>query len=135
MEINITRFITDCDPFEFSASRLERGDNAGPETWANAQNEASRAPLLTTPKQLEALRDYVRDFGAWEDDEIAAWSDDKCNALFIQLVSRNMREAGLGEVDLDDFDWEKYERRAEKGNISGNIFRATDGQIYYCLGS
>ena len=37
MEINITRFVTECDPFNFSASQAERGDNVGPETWSNAK--------------------------------------------------------------------------------------------------
>lgn len=135
MEINITRFVTECDPFNFSASQAERGDNVGPETWSNAKTEAAREPLLTSPEQLDALRDYVGGFGAWEDDEIAAWSANECNALFIQLVSGEMREAGMDDVDVEDFDWEKYERSAENGNISGNIFRAADGQIYYCLDS
>lgn len=132
MEIDITSFFKSADPFEFSASRAERGQNAGPETWANAKREASESPLLTTPEQLEALRDHMRDFGAWEDEEIAAWDADNCNALFVQLVSGDMREAGL-DNDPDDADWEDYHARAEEGQCSGAIYRADDGRVYYSL--
>ncbi len=84
--------------------------------------------------QLAAsLREYAAGFGAWDDDEIAAWDAGECNALFVQLVSGDMREAGMDEGDLEDFDWEEYEHHANVGQISGNIYRGDDGQIYYSL--
>jgi len=110
----------------------ERGKNAGAETWRNAKDEGASSPLLTTPEQIEALRAYVKDFGAWSDEEIAAWSDVECNALFIQLIAGDMREAGL-DNDPDESDWQEYQARAETGNCSGNIFRANDGTIYFDL--
>lgn len=130
MEINITEFFTNADPFEFSASRAERGQNAGPETWANAK--AYRPPLLNTEDELQALRDYVKDFGAWSKDEIAAWSDNDCNALFIQLVSGDMREGRL-DSDPDDSNWRDYEKGASDGRWSGNLFKTDDGKVYYSL--
>jgi len=134
MEINITEFFNDADAFEFSASRAERGDNAGPETWRNAVEEGTNKPLLTTRKQIKALRDYVKDFGAWSDEEIAAWSDTECNALFIQLVSGDMREAeSLCMDDKGEMDWAKYEELAEKGTINGNMYPGDDGKVYYSL--
>lgn len=133
MEINITEFVKNSDPFDFSASIMERGKNAGPETWNNAVEEAKTSSLLTTEEQLEALRDYVKEFGAWSEEQIAAWSDDECNALFIQLISGDMREAGLDSCDLEEFDWAEYERRSQAGQISGNIFKSDDGLIYYQL--
>lgn len=130
MEIDITDFVNNADPFEFSASVAERGKNAGRETWANAKRDAAATPLLTTPEQLDALRDHARGFGAWDGEEIAAWSDDECSALFIQMISGDMREAGM---DLADFDWEEYEERANGGEISGRICRGGD-RVYYYLG-
>ena len=62
MEINISRFFAEAEPFEFSRSRAEYGDNAGPTSWANAVKAGTDSPLLTTPEQLQALRDYVRGF-------------------------------------------------------------------------
>lgn len=131
-EIDITRFFTSADPFEFAHSIAEGGQDAGKETWANAMNYGAERPLLTTPDELEALREYVKDFGAWSAEEIAAWTPVECNALFVQLVSGDMREAGL-DNDPDDDDWREYEKCAEDGQCSGNIFKADDGTIYYSL--
>jgi hypothetical protein len=133
MEINITSFVNNEDPFEYSASRAERGENAGRDTWNNAKNLAPT--LLTTPEQIEALREYVKGFGAWDAEEIAAWDDRECNALFVQLISGDMREAGMDDVDLEDFDWDEYEHQAEQGAIGGHIFRSDDGEIYFSLAS
>jgi hypothetical protein len=113
MEIDITDFFTSADPFEFSASIAERGQNAGPQTWTNAKEQAANAPLLQTK------------------EETAAWSAVECNALFIQLVSGDMRESGLDD-DPDDDDWRDYEKGAEDGRFPGNIFRSSD-RIYYSL--
>lgn len=132
MEINITRFFEEAEPFEFSRSIAEAGKDAGPTSWKNALEEGARAPLLSTPEELDVLRDYVRGFGAWSPEEISAWSADECNALFIQLVSGDMREGGL-DSDPDESDWKEYERNAEDGRCSGNIFRS-GGAIFYDLG-
>ena len=129
MEIDITSFFENVDPFEFSHSIAEGGPNAGPNTWRAALREASESPLLTTPEQLDALRDHMRGTGAWEDDEINAWSPEECNALFIQLISGDMREADL---DAEAPDWEAYERGAERGLFNGYIFHSAD-RIYYAL--
>lgn len=34
---------------------------------------------------------------------------------------------------LDEIDWPEYEKRAEEGRISGYLYRAADGQIYFTL--
>ena len=135
MEIDITEFFKDAEPFEFSASRAERGDNAGPETWANAVAEGESSPLLTTPDQIEALREHVKGFGAWDDEEIAAWSDAECNALFIQIISGDMREIeSLCTGDDGEVDWAKYEELSLERTIGGDLYRGEDGRIYYYLG-
>lgn len=134
MEIDITRFVESCEPFLFSASVAEAGPNAGPNTWRNAVREGEASPLLTTERELEALRAHMRGYGAWEKAEIAAWSTAECNALFIQLVSGDMREAGMDDVFLDEFDWEDHRQRCEYGEISGCIYRGDDKRIYYFLG-
>lgn len=131
MEIDITDFFNNADAFQFSHSIAEGGKTAGPDTWNAAKREGSEAPLLTTPDQLDALRLYVKDFGAWSAEEIAAWNATECNALFIQLVSGDMREADL-DNEPNDKAWAEYERRSEEGNCSSNIFRSAD-RIYYSL--
>jgi hypothetical protein len=134
MEIDITTFFNDADAFDYSASIAERGQSAGADTWHNAVDRAHRKPMLTTEAQLDALREYVRDFGAWDDETIDAWSADECNALFIQLVSGDMREIeSLCTDDDGEVNWTEYERLAQRGTISGNVFKASDGTIYYEL--
>lgn len=135
MEINITRFFHDADPSEYSASIAETGlKDIGKRTWNAAKETGAETPLLTTPEEIAALRLYVKDFGAWSEEEIAAWDDAECNALFIQLVSGDMRDADLGKgEELTADDWAAYEERAHKGQCAGNIFRADNGEIYYSL--
>lgn len=135
MEIDITSFFENADPFEFSHSRAEGGPDAGPNTWNAAKREGAESPLLTTPEQIEALRDHVRGFGAWSDEEIAAWDDAECNALFIQMVSGDIREGGLDQpgTDTDSPEWDEYEKGAEEGLFAGRISRSA-GRIYYYLG-
>jgi hypothetical protein len=131
MEIDITDFVANEDPFTYSHSQLEGGPAAGRNTWFAAKTMAP--VLLDTPEKIEALRQYVEGFGAWDEEEIAAWDDTECNALFIQLVSGNMREAGMDKVEIEDFDWIGYEERASAGMIDSNIYRGDNGHIYYSL--
>lgn len=133
MEINITRFVQNEDPFPYSHSQHEGGPLAGPNTWNNALREAESAPLLTTEDELDALRAWAKATGAWDEAERNAWSADQCNALFIQLISGDIREMNLDECELDEFDWDAYEERCQEGTIAGNIFKGTDGEIYYSL--
>ncbi len=130
MKIDVTRFVRNEDPYKFSASIMEMGANAGRLTWNNAKREGEQAPLLTTEDQLDALRSHVRGFGAWDEDEIAAWSDAECNALFVQLISGDMRQMGLDDCDVDEFDWQAYEARSDGG---GSLYLSGD-RFYYYLG-
>jgi hypothetical protein len=129
MEIDITEFFNSAEPYEFSASCAERGPNAGPETWRNALEEGARTPLLTTPDQLDALRDHVRGYGAWEREEIDAWSPTECNALFIQLISGDIREARIDGLRVEDVDLIEYEKFCE--NNGGSLTISGDRAYYY----
>jgi hypothetical protein len=88
MEINITSLIK---AFSFSHSIAEGGEGAGQRTWNAAKREGQERPLLSGD-QLEAFREHVRGFGAWDQEEIAAWDETECNALFLQMVSGDIRE-------------------------------------------
>ena len=128
MEINITSF-ADAPAFDYSRSIAEGGPNAARDTWDAAQT----APrFLTSPAELDAMRAWAQSTGAWENEEIAAWSDTELNALFVQLVSGDIREAGAD--CLADIDWDQYAENAEAGQISGAMFRTKDGSVYYYLG-
>jgi hypothetical protein len=127
--IDVTRLISDIDPIEFSASIAERGKNAGPETWANAKAEATERPLSIDDR--EGVKEYFAGFGAWEREEIAAWSDSELDALVLQYASGDLREVqslcpgnGLGDIN-----WRKAEKLAHAGTISGNLY-ANGNQLF-----
>lgn len=134
MEIDISRLFNPGEfaPRDYSASVAEIGENAGRATWQAACNDSAEFMLLDTDEKREAMRDHVRGFGAWDADEIAAWSDLELNALFLQMVAGDMREADL---DTDAPDWDAYEAGAEAGRYSSRIGRGCDEKsVWYYLG-
>lgn len=137
MEIDITNFVKNAETWDFSGSIATHGPNAAKNTWNNAKREAATSPLLTTEEQLQALRDHVQSMGFG--DEVQTYPADECNVLFIQLISGDMRENGMEDCDIDDFDWSAYQERIQEGQISGNIFicdipdHEHFGHIFYCL--
>ncbi len=98
--------------------------------WRAACDDSAEYMLIDTDEKRDAFRAHVKGFGAWTDEAINAWSDIELNALFIQLVSADIRESGLDA----GIDWHEYYEQAEHGTVSGNLFRADDGQIYYTIG-
>jgi hypothetical protein len=131
MELDITEFFESCNPADFSASAAELGKNAARITWQASLEEAENTHLLETPAQFDAFRDYMKGFGAWEDDEINGWTAEECNALLIQVISGDIRESCL---DTSCPDWAEYEEGAEAGQYSGRICQGDDGKIYYYIG-
>lgn len=131
MELNITYFFNEASPRDYSASVAEIGHGAGKATWNHALADSLEFDLLDTDEKREAFRQHVAEFGAWSDEEIAAWSNTELNAVCIQMVSGDIREGGL-DVMLD---WAQYEADSEAGRVSGRIFRGTDDEIYYDIGS
>ncbi len=132
MEVNITHFFNTCAPMDYSASVAEIGADAGPATWGAAVEDSPANMLLDDEAKREAFKAHIAGFGAWSDEEVATWTEIEINALFMQLISGDMREADIGPEATAD-DWIKYEERAHAGQCSSNIFRATDGEVYYQL--
>lgn len=91
------------------------GDNAARITWQAAKD--ADFLLLDSPDKLEAMRAWAKSSGGWGAEEIAAWSPVELNALFIQLVSSDMR-AMCEPLNGDD---------------GSALFEGVDGQVYYCL--
>jgi hypothetical protein len=133
MEIEITKFCEQEDPFNYSASASEMaGQCAGRITWKNALN--CSLMLLDTGEKQEAFKSWVSDFGAWGDEEIQAWNEKETNALFIQFVSSEMREIGMDDCLLENFNWQAYEWAVQEGEVAGNIFKDEENKIYFQLG-
>src|SRR4030067_1527725 len=95
MELNITEVFNTIKPTDYSASAAEIGANAGPATWRAAVGDSPDYMLLDDEDKRKAFKGHIRGFGAWDDGEITAWSDVELNALFLQLLAGDMREAGL----------------------------------------
>lgn len=91
MEINITSLL-DLPAFNLSHSRAEGGENAGRNSWQAAMDQAKETALLDTPEKLQVFRDWVADFGAWDEHERNAWTPQECNALFLQWVAGDIRQ-------------------------------------------
>lgn len=131
MELNITQFFNQAAPMDYSASIAEIGQNAGTDTWNAACEDSEDYPLLVTADQLDAFQEFVSDSGGWTDEEIAEWSTRELNALCIQWISGDMREAGL-DADSTDEDWKEYEAN---DSLCHRLFKGIDGQIYFYIGS
>ena len=120
--------------FTLSHSIAEGGENAGQNTWNAAKKQALNSPpLLNTPEKLQAMRDFARESGGWNREEIAAWSENELNALFLQWIAGDVRE--LGADSLDEIDWEEAEEMKGEGQAPSNIFKGDDGKIYFYLGN
>lgn len=136
-ELNITHlFAADSAfvPFDCSNNRATLGDNAGALTGNASCETAAQITLLDTDEKRQEFRDYVAEFGAWTDDEIAAWSDTELNALLLQMIAGDVREA-FGDTDCSQWDWEEYEKDSQAGRISSNLSHGDNGQVYYYIGS
>lgn len=129
LEIDVSFLLTE-DAGQFSASRMELGDDAGRITWDNAYEAADLISL--TPEEILEAKDHIRSFGAWDDEEIDGWSDDETKALIIQSAAGDYREAEscCWSDELMDIDWQgEYQKQAKAGRISGNLYFA-DGKLY-----
>ena len=130
MQINVTRFYNEAAPMDYSASVAEIGANAGQDTWQAAKDDAGDWNMLDTDEKRQAFREWVKPFGAWDDDEIVAWSDVELNALFVQWVSGDIRECL--EWDVEDV-WTNYQELAEAGQVPSNLWRDDQGQVFFSL--
>lgn len=127
MQIDITDFFMNECPKDSSASVSEIGWRVGADTWWAALEAAEEYPLLKSYEEWEAFKSYVSEMGAWSDDEIDSWGREELTALLIQLISSDMREAGLSPKSTG-IDWAAYELKDE---LSHAIFKADDGRVYY----
>ena len=131
MQLNITHLFTDESPFvpfDCSNNRATLGDDAGRLTWQASLETARKLvpPVMETDEQKEAFRGFVCSFGAWSDEEIAAWSDTELEALCLQWIAGDVREA-FGDASFEDWDWDQYRADSEAGRIAGRLFIADRG--------
>ena len=138
MNIDITSLLgLDC--FPLSHSSAEGGQDAGRDTWNASKEQAKETPLLDTDEKLQAMRDFAESSGGWTTEEIAAWSAEEINALFLQWIAGDVRQCPAiegGRADsLEEIDWQEYEAQASAGQIPSNLSKGGDGEIYFYLGN
>ncbi len=129
MEFDITQFVINEHPRDFSASVMEIGEHAGAYTWQAAIETAADYPFIADDNK-EVYQEHLSHFGAWTNEEMDKWSFDEFNALLIQLISSDMRE--YSDDPISDWVWDEYEKQAYNGQIQGNLFKA-DGKYYYSI--
>jgi len=134
MEININKYFeNELCPSDFFASVAELGNNAGQLTWSYANEESEDTVLLTTFEQFAAFIDHMESMGFDFDEDEKPMDGRELNALFMQLISGDIRESeGLSECPIN---WNLYEHESEQGQVSSYIFKGIDNNIYYYLGS
>ncbi len=131
MQIDITDWIASIDPSMLSGSVAELGDNAGRITWLNSCDAVGDFNPLPDADALQKFREWLKPWGAWDDDEIAAMSDDHLRALCLQWIASDWRECF--DCDSDAVDWADYETRASEGQCPGSFFRDDDGRTFWSM--
>lgn len=142
MEFDITDFLRDECPMDYSASVAEIGANAGADTWRAAMENGDPLRFMTSPERIDAFRAFVLDSGGWDEAECDAFTIPELEALFIQWVSGDLRDmffdSRANPVDfsaLTDEQWIAAEQLAAEGTVSGLIFRGDNGRVYFYCGS
>lgn len=134
MDVDITHIFNNVDPARYSASQAELGPDAGSLTWARAQDRVRFIPPPPLPSSaIPAFRAFLLASGGWSREEILAMTDLDVQALFLQWVCADMREARL-DSSSSGADWERYEIDAMDGHVPGNIWRDDDGRVYFYIG-
>lgn len=132
MELNITKFFNETCAKDYQASVAEIGQDAGVITWSAAIDD-SEDYMFVTEDNKEEIQSHFRDYGAWTQEEIEAWSDIELNAILIQDIAGAMREF----QELAECNWELWQELCEEGTCSSRLFGgdlSVDGEIYFYVG-
>jgi len=134
LEIDITALL-ETDQFALSHSIAEGGQNAGPKTWKASLEAASETPILDTPEKLQAMRDFARSSGGWNDEETAAWTDQDVNALFLQWVAGDCRECPAKLEGITFEERATVEARWDGLRDEGGALVSSDGNRFIDAGT
>jgi hypothetical protein len=129
-DVEVTHLLENA--YTLSGSVAEWGEGAGRFTWNNCLKQAEKGNPITDDNRDE-VRSFFRSFGAWSAEEIGGWDDAELGALLIQFAAGDIREAENVATDDDtgEIDWDEYEREAERGQVSGRLFRDAAGRIWF----
>lgn len=135
MDINITRLATSETPWsDYSASQAELGRDAGRLTWGYACEDAQGYALFPE-SDCDEVRAHFREYGAWDDGELAAMSHAELQALLLQFIAGEAREVPSDHEEFSPEWWVDYQDACERGQVPGQLGRGDDGRVYYYVGS
>lgn len=126
MEIEVTEIVRlhlEHNPRAFfcSGSIMEHGMNAGEITWRNSCEVSERLNVCDTEEKREAIRDHIREYGAWEDEEIDGYTDIELGAFVVQETMSEIRRLEEHEgIDLTCFTEEEFMDATE--NTGGRLY-------------
>lgn len=117
IKFNATKMFGMWEPWDCSNSVANLGSRAAELTWGCAMEvAAAHEAWLLTPlsEALDLIREDAAGYGAWDRDEIQAWTPEECLALFVQNVASDLRLQGSDDHELaecvrmfKDTDWDK----------------------------
>jgi hypothetical protein len=88
--------------------------NRGSE-WKRAKRKATQFKFIDSVDKIGAMLEYMKDSGGWDAEERRAMSLHDFNALFLQMVASELRDANA--ETLDSIDWGAYEANDNRGNL------------------
>lgn len=135
MELNITTFWHAAGFIDYSASAAEIGQNAGRITWDQSIEDSPQFMILDNPDKLSAFQNFVQSSGGWTIEEIKAYSDVELNALCLQWISGDAREAFPGARSAEDIGPEQWAEYEANENFCHRLFLGMDGAVYFNVGS
>jgi hypothetical protein len=134
MELDITKLKgMDCFPLAHSPAE-SKGDpwaaavRAAEEQYSGASRVTEQYHPLFTEEERGAVRSWVKTFGGGTDKEVEDWTPLELDALLLQLIALEVREAG--GYNLDGVDW----AGVESGEVSSRLSRAEDGTVTLYIG-
>ena len=120
MEIDVTEYVEEHDCTRYSNSIANSGlQNIGEITWRNAMEETKEHCLVAESEQ-DTLRDWIRQWGAWDDEEIAKMSNQETNALLLQFIASEIQEMAQSVYEED--------------SPGGALYQGDDKRWYYYVG-
>jgi hypothetical protein len=103
---DVTLMFQGSEPWDCSNSVANLGDQAGRLTWESAKDVvgADVPAWLLCPHAdaCEEMRQWCKETGAWDREEIADMSDATLLGIFVQNVASELRMLGSDDHELDE---------------------------------
>ena len=80
---------------------------------------------------LQEFREWLKPWGGWSEEEIAAMSDEHLRALCVQWIASDWRECFEWPEHADGPDWAFYESMACEGTCPSSFYRDDTGRIFW----